>query len=150
MENATKALLIAAGVMIGVILISLFTYFYSNAISMQASYETTLETNRINKINTAFTKYNGRKDLTAQDIVTIYNLAQEYWQTDGIYINIEVDGITISSIEDDFIKNNSTGSITSDDGSANITYIKHYQATVSLKNGLVDQVTFNEVEEEPA
>ena len=148
MENATKALLIAAGVMIGVILISLFTYFYSNAISMQSTYETTLETNRINKINTAFTKYNGRKDLTAQDIVTIYNLAQEYKQTDGINIRIKKDNSEIqiaesSSIED-FINQNSTG--TRDDNSK---YIKHYQATVKLENGLVNEVYFIEVEEDP-
>lgn len=148
MENETKALLIAAGVMIGVILISLFTYFYSNAISMQSTYETTLETNRINKINTAFTKYNGRKDLTAQDIVTIYNLAQEYKQTDGINIRIKKDNSEIqiaesSSIED-FINQNSTG--TRDDNSK---YIKHYQATVKLENGLVNEVDFIEVEEDP-
>ncbi len=141
MENASKALLMAGSILIGIMLITLFVYMYSNTISMQTAYETELETNRINKINTSFMVYNGRKDITAQEIVTVYNLAQEYKNTDGITITVKVDD-GIGTINDDrkmnLIKNYS---INTTDNTV-ITY-KVKKITLGT-DGIVNKITFTQ------
>lgn len=140
MENATKALLIAAGLMIGVILISLFVYMYSNTISMQEAYEKNREADRITKINTSFTVYNGRKDITAQEIVTVFNLAQEYKKTEGITVTVSVNGFGEVKEENkiNLIKNNSTEKNTTGEN-----MVIKYTAKVTMgSNGFVNKVEF--------
>ncbi|MBR6504848.1 MAG: hypothetical protein IKT41_03960 [Clostridia bacterium] len=151
MENATKALLISAGVIIGVLIVSLFTYMYSRANVLQTRYEINLKTNEKNKINTKFLIYNGREDITAQEILSIANLAKEYQNTQGIVINVSAKdsynvSLNIDNIE--MIKNNSIGTKTDPVTGIVTKYIKRYRATVTIgENGIVNNVTFNEVEE---
>lgn len=76
MENATKALLIVAGVLIGIMILSLGTaLFLELEIYVESSHEK-MEFNELNAFNTQFTKYIGT-DLTIQDIVSAANLAHE-------------------------------------------------------------------------
>ena len=76
MENATKALLIVAGVLIGIMILSLGTaLFLELEIYVESSHEK-MEFNELNAFNTQFSKYSGT-DLTIQDIVTVANLAHE-------------------------------------------------------------------------
>ena len=151
MENATKALLISAGVIIGVLIVSLFTYMYSRANVLQTRYEINLKTNEKNKINTKFLIYNGREDITAQEILSIANLAKEYQNTQGIVINVSAKdsynvSLDIDNIE--MIKENSVGTKTDPATGIVTKYIKRYRATVTIgENGIVNNVTFNEVEE---
>ena len=58
MENATKALLIAAGVLIGIMVISLGVSLYVSLGSYVDSTKEQLELNEISKFNTQFLKYN--------------------------------------------------------------------------------------------
>ena len=151
MENATKALLISAGVIIGVLIVSLFKYMYSRANVLQTRYEINLKTNEKNKINTKFLIYNGREDITAQEILSIANLAKEYQNTQGIVINVSAKdsynvSLDIDNIE--MIKENSVGTKTDPATGIVTKYIKRYRATVTIgENGIVNNVTFNEVEE---
>lgn len=151
MENATKALLISAGVIIGVLIVSLFTYMYSRANVLQTRYEINLKTNEKNKINTKFLIYNGREDITAQEILSIANLAKEYQNTQGIVINVSAKdsynvSLDIDNIE--MIKENSIGTKIDPATGIETKYIKRYRAEVTMgENGIVNSVTFNEVEE---
>lgn len=83
MENATKALLIAAGVLIGVMILSLAVALYSELDAYVESSNEKIEFNELNAFNTQFTKYinyiGGEKqfDLTIQDVVTAANIAYE-------------------------------------------------------------------------
>lgn len=90
MENATKALLIAAGVLIGIMVLSLGVSLY---ISLGGYVDTTkeqLEANEIAKFNTQFLNYNNtiidasgneiidpNYGLRIQDVVTAANIAYE-------------------------------------------------------------------------
>lgn len=77
MENATKAMLIAAGMFIAVMILLLAGTLFA---SMSAYVETSQEEirfNDLNAFNTKFLKYNGRTDLTIHDVVTVANLANE-------------------------------------------------------------------------
>ena len=74
MENASKALLMAAGVLIGVLILALAVYLFTNFGITSAEVHKQKDINDINKFNTQFTSYEG-KECRIQDIVSVVNLA---------------------------------------------------------------------------
>lgn len=75
MENAAKALLIAGGVLIAILILSLFAYLTRKMGGSTAGIYSLMSQNEISEFNQKFLKYDGRQDLTIQDVVTIVNLA---------------------------------------------------------------------------
>ncbi len=78
MENASKALLMAAGVLLGVLLLTLMAtiiYFFTN---YQAEIESNESAKEIHQFNSQFEVYEEKENLTAQDVLSIYNLVQNY------------------------------------------------------------------------
>ncbi|MBR6504367.1 MAG: hypothetical protein IKT41_01380 [Clostridia bacterium] len=77
MENASKALIMAGTILISIMVVSLGWQI----INMFGEYAAGQEQERINQqiaeFNAQFLKYEGRTDITAQDIVTVANLAKE-------------------------------------------------------------------------
>ena len=76
MENASKALLMAAGVLIGILILSLAVYLFANFGAASAEAHRQNEANQVNQFNVQFTAYQGRSDITIHDIVTVVNLAK--------------------------------------------------------------------------
>ncbi len=74
MENATKALLIAGGVLIAILIITVMVMLFNSTGNVSRTYNDRIETEEITKFNTNFTKYLGQK-ITMHDVVTIYNFA---------------------------------------------------------------------------
>ncbi len=74
MENASKALLMAAGVLIGILILSLAVFLFTNFGSASAEINKQNEIKRINEFNVQFTVYEG-KECTIHDIVSVANLA---------------------------------------------------------------------------
>ena len=81
MENASRALMMAAGVLIGLMILSLAVYLITSFGAASAEAHKTNEQNRINEFNTQFTQYEGRQDITIHDIVTVVNLARSNNET---------------------------------------------------------------------
>ena len=120
MENATKAMLIAAGVLIGIMIISLGVALFAELDTyVESSYEQ-IRFNEQNSFNAKFTKYI-RNDLTIHDVITAANLANEnnnsYNATEeergnqsSLYVAVYLNGIAIeSNIQDktvDLLTNN--------------------------------------------
>ena len=77
MENASKALIMAAGILIGVLVLSLGVYLFTSFGNSAAQIQKENEINALNKFNSQFTVYQGRKDLTIYDILTVANYASE-------------------------------------------------------------------------
>ncbi len=106
MENASKALIMAASVLLGMMIIGVATYLFSTF----GEYSKNVEQDRINtqmaQFNSQFTKYNGKKDITIHDIISVANLAIENNTNYGFYadsniekansyfINVIISGIT--------------------------------------------------------
>lgn len=100
MENATKALLIAGGVLIAIIILAIGVGLYKTYSNQAKEYNQIISNTEIQKFNSKFIIYVGREDITPQEIVTVVNLAKEY--NNEVTINIK-DGykkIEISSPED--------------------------------------------------
>lgn len=77
MENVSKALLISASVLIGLLIISLGVYLF---ISFGATSNELHEQNyekQINQFNSQFTKYEKKDEITIYDVISVTNLATE-------------------------------------------------------------------------
>ena len=85
MENATKALLIVAGVLIGVMILTLGLALYYSLNEFVDDHQSAIQENALQKFNTQFLQYVNYNDstgvcefkLTVQDIITVANLAHE-------------------------------------------------------------------------
>ena len=120
MENATKAMLIAAGVLIGVMILSLGAVLFSELeIYVESSHER-MRFNELNAFNSQFTKYD-RNTSTIQDVVTATNLAyqnnidynateDERGDENSLYVAVFLDGMPIENeinqIADDLLQDN--------------------------------------------
>lgn len=77
MENASKALIMAAGVLIGVLLLSLAVYLFIDFGAKSAEIHRQIESNQLTQFNAQFNVYEGRKDITIYQIISLVNLAKE-------------------------------------------------------------------------
>lgn len=76
MENASKALLMAAGILIGILILSLMTSLFISSKELSSSYEETKKSEAIQQFNVNFTQYLGQ-DLNIHQVITIYNFAKQ-------------------------------------------------------------------------
>jgi len=77
MENASKALLIAGGVLIAILVASLGVYFWESFSEQTARIAQQMENDRKTEFNQQFMKYNGMSDLRIHDVITLINLAKD-------------------------------------------------------------------------
>ena len=77
MENASKALLMAAGVLIGVLILSLAVYLFVSFGTTSSELHKQQDSDRINQFNSQFTSYEGKEGVTIYDVITVANLATE-------------------------------------------------------------------------
>lgn len=77
MENASNALMIAAGVLIGLLILSLGVYLIHIFGDYVSNTQAEVAENTLAQFNQEYLKYNGLDNLTIQDIVTVKNNALE-------------------------------------------------------------------------
>lgn len=151
MENASKALLMAAGVLIGILILSLAVFLFANFGAASAEAHKQNEENQIEQFNVQFTAYQGRTDITIHDIVTVANLAKSTNQSFGLteqtennyYITVSARGTSggnkikmenLSSQDlDDLVKEELNNLVPRDDGNGN-TYpgLPTYSCNVTI------------------
>lgn len=77
MENASKALIMAGGVLIGVLIISLAVYLFVSFGQTSAEINSENSQKQLSQFNAKFTSYQGRKDITIYEILTVASYANE-------------------------------------------------------------------------
>lgn len=82
MENASKALIMAAEILFGVILLTIFVIAFSAWQNMADGINENIELTKVQEFNSKFEVYMD-KELTAYDIVTIVNMVNEFNYPDG-------------------------------------------------------------------
>ena len=105
MENASRALLMAAGILIGILILTLVAVLFMAGNEVFSGYEETKTSEMIQRFNGNFTKYLG-KSLTAHEALTIINFARNNHVkvtvdakfTNTTQINTDVSGFTGDSI----------------------------------------------------
>ena len=101
MENATKALLMAAVILISVIILSLGVYLFMYFSDYAKGVNDDIRDNQIQQFNSQFLSYEG-KELTVYDVITLANLAKDYNKANEFYDKtssgyINVDAMVINS-----------------------------------------------------
>lgn len=77
MENASKALLIAGGVLLSILIISLGVYLFANFGGVTAQIGQNVDENQVNQFNSQFTVNEAKDNVTIYDIVSMANLATQ-------------------------------------------------------------------------
>ena len=88
MENASKALIMAGGILIAILGMSLFVYLI---VSFGATSDKIHDQNaqtQITEFNAQFTKYQGRTNITIYDVVSVANLAIDYNKNNNTKIEV--------------------------------------------------------------
>lgn len=147
MENASKALLLAAEVLIGVLILSLMVYLFVTFGLSSAEIGEQIDENRLAEFNNQYNKYVGKDDVTIYDIVSVANLAKEnnkYYELDtstsgNYYISVKIGNTSIEKysldyLTDRYIKNESGE-------------LKKYSCDVEYSDatGRVKKVLFSEI-----
>lgn len=118
MENASKALILAGEMLIGVIVLGLLSFLFVSMGRSSKKINNQIETDRVLVFNNHFTDFNGRVDITANEIVTVLNFAKKNNKDYNInkssnsvyYVDVLVDNVSIIDYTKDqlneFLKNN--------------------------------------------
>lgn len=150
MENASKALLMAATVLVGVLILSIGVYLFSIFGDFSSETAKQIEKKKISEFNAQFYKYLGQKECRAHDIVTVANLANEnnknneYTDLDrntgAYYIKVIVDGESYEGKTNDtymkFLKDNP------------VTNFKCTKVEINNNTKLVKSITFKKINKE--
>lgn len=75
MENASKALLMAGTLLVGILILTLMVTLFLSSRDLSKEYQRNKESEAIQQFNVNFTKYLGQ-DLTIHEVVTITNFAK--------------------------------------------------------------------------
>ena len=101
MENASKALIIAGAVLIGILIISMGVLLATTLQKTTKTYYTSMNTNEIQKFNSEITKNfiieNGNTYITAQGIITLKNILNTETYKD--FVTMELEGVSITDNE---------------------------------------------------
>lgn len=97
MENASNALIMAGGVLIAILILTLAVYLISSFGSQSAKMHLQIDEERLNNFNNQYASYLGKDKLTIYDVITVANMAREnnkYYEVsnlnDSMYINVEL------------------------------------------------------------
>lgn len=90
MENASKAIIIAGGFLLMIMALSLAMFIFRNIGNSTSEYYEQLEQSDIDEFNQKFTKYDEKKDLTIQDVISIVNLAKDNNETGKMSLEVIV------------------------------------------------------------
>lgn len=161
MENASKALLMAATILISVMLVSLATYLFATFGNYSKNINDNINQKTKQEFNAQFTKYETSETgepCTVYDIVTIINLAKncndqyeeyqnaridEFKNNSNSYIYVTVNGETITEVSN---TNDLNSFISQHNTTNNGEYNDKYNCTVNISNqtGLVKSIIFTQ------
>ena len=75
-DNASNALVMAGGVLLAIMILSLIVFTFKTSADFAKSYEENVEKLNLQAFNNQFEIYN-REDITIQDMITVANLAKD-------------------------------------------------------------------------
>ena len=144
MENASKALIMAATILIGVAILSLGVYLFTYFGNYAKGVEDENRANQIAQFNSQFLSYQG-KDLTIYDVITLANMAKDYNDAnfseigDVAYITISLTGVDqhFETMVSDFDFNNNINLVYSD---ANEGKLKKYSFVSYTTNDITKYI----------
>ena len=78
MDNASKALIIAGGMLIAIMVASLFVYLFTTYGNYAENMYDRINQRQLTEANNEYTKYEGASDNTIYDVITVANKAKDH------------------------------------------------------------------------
>lgn len=156
MENASKALLMAAAVLVGVMILSLAVYLFSIFGDYGSQISGRIEQSQIDEFNSKFYKYENSEEVRIHDIISIANLAKQYNQNNNFvfdsnyYIKVNISGIAAEGKNLESIEESKKTilidkySLKSDNKTPQ--YFKCVSVTIDQISKIVNSITFQIIE----
>ena len=134
MDNASKALIIAGAVLIGILIISMGVLLATTLQKTAKTYYTSMNTNEIQKFNSEITKNfiieNGNTYITAQGIITLKNILNTETYKES-KINSNISNIVGSNSDAEFLTTNGTEN-------------KEYEVKIEYSDqGMINKITID-------
>ena len=168
MENASKALLMSAAILLGIMIISVAVAIFNTLAGFSQTAIEQMQEKQVSEFNSNFTKYDGQIDgknipVTIHDIVSLANLAKQSnienqlqeengynENTNYVQVDLKIGGTTITKLEkqdvsvyQNLIQNNSLVA----DENGKLTKTKYFVCTkllYSSQTGRVMYVSFSD------
>lgn len=143
MENASKALIIAGAVLIGILIISMGVLLATTLQKTAKTYYTSMNTNEIQKFNSEITKNfiieNGNTYITAQGIITLKNILNTETYKD--FVTVKPDSVTEIKNNEEFLKD--YGTVMQGDNSEKI---KKYPVKAEYSDqGMINKIIISDI-----
>lgn len=108
MENATKALLIAGGIAVAIIILSFGINAYSKLRKQANVVSTELDLKQLQSFNAVFEQYRERTDVTSQELISLFNYKISKSDEFAVYMAVDNSTFTLAGPDSqiEFIKNN--------------------------------------------
>lgn len=90
MENASKALIIAAGILLMMLVFTLMTYIFRTMSQQTSDMYGEIKESSISEFNQQFFNYDGKENLRIQDVISIINLAKDNNSSKKFPVTVEV------------------------------------------------------------
>ena len=158
MENASNALIIAGGVLIGVVLLSVIVVAFQGASDLAKSYDTSIATTSLQAFNNTFEKFQDA-DVNIHDIITLAHFAKDYntknllEKTDSVYITVKCESTELQDKTDSelltFLEANTFSKLASgvENSEGNIQKYKCQEIKYNESTKAVTEITFEKVKE---
>lgn len=109
MENASNALIMAAGVLIGVLILSLAIFLITDFGQTSSEINRRITDQQLVEFNANFTSYEGKEGLTIYDIVSVAGFAREnnnYYDNQDYYkVTVKIGNKEIQNYSSDNLNN---------------------------------------------
>lgn len=146
MENAAQALLIAGGILLAIIVLSMLVIMFNNISTIGTAQVEKQEIERLAEWNAEWEAYN-KKLLYGAEVYTVFNKAQ---QNNEDCENNKKETVEIKVLENDVVK----AEITEDGKVNNIDYVKNKETEIfrctkmeaSTQTGKIKYITFEFIE----
>ena len=155
MENASNALMMAGGVLIGILLLSVLVVAFNGAADLAKSYDDSLSTTSLQAFNNNFEKYTS-EPVDIQSIITMTHFAKDYntknglVKGDSIYISVVCERKALEEQTDEelvqYLQDNTF--VIDDQGNEDRTQFQQYMCKSVEYNegtGTVTKITFEKI-----
>ena len=142
MENASNALIMAAGVLIGVLILSLAIFLITDFGQTSSEINRRITDQQLVEFNANFTSYEGKEGLTIYDIVSVAGFARE---NNNYYDNQDYYKVTVKIGNKEIKNSDNLNNLIKEE--QNTTPLPQYKCSVKEyhDNGRVKTVIFTKI-----
>ena len=146
MENASKALLIAAEVLLGILIISLGVFLFQAFGEFSMEVDNNIANKNIREFNAQYEEFLSKTTITAQDVITLGNMAKNYNNTqESIAITVKVNNVESKYMNAHTLSDKTTYEFINKYSVENKIYFKCEKVNYNTGTGKIDEIILKKI-----